>query len=50
MNWEDFAINIGVSALLIAVKNAKKRVQMRAIFLKVFTAIRSAYAGDPDFA
>lgn len=47
---EDILINLGVSALLVSIKNPDKRVSMKAIFLKVFRTIKAAYAGDPDFS
>ena len=47
---DEILINMGVSALLVAIKNPAKRVSMRAIFLKVFRSIKAAFAGDPDFA
>lgn len=47
--WEDFVINMGVSALLIALKNPTKREKMRKIFVKIFNAIKAAFPDDPDF-
>jgi hypothetical protein len=46
---EDILINFGVSAVLAAIKNPVKRERLRKTFLKVFNAIKAAYAGDPDF-
>jgi hypothetical protein len=47
---EDFLINMGVSALLVALKSPTKQKKMRKIFLKVFNAIKAAFPGDPEFS
>lgn len=49
MDWVDFAINVGMSAMMIAVKNPKQREKYRRIFLKLYNAIGLAFAGDPEF-
>lgn len=46
---EDILINLGVSSLLVAIKNPKRKAQLRSTFLKVYRAIKVAFAGDPDF-
>ena len=46
---EDILINLGISAILTAVKNKQKRKQLRKAFLKVRNAINLAFAGDPEF-
>ena len=46
---EDIFINMGVSALLVAIKNEQRRKQMRAIFLKIFKAIWLNFASDEEF-
>ena len=46
---EDILINLGVSALLVSIKNKDKLVKMRKVFLKVFNAIKSAYPNDAEF-
>ena len=46
---EEILINLGVSALLVSIKNPAKRISMRKIFLKVFNAIKSAYPNDAEF-
>ena len=46
---EDYFISMGVAVLLKAVKNPEKKRKMRNIFLKVFTAIKSAFPDDKDF-
>lgn len=46
---EDLLLSMGISVLLSSIKNAKKKATLKKQMLKVFTAIRAAYAGDPDF-
>lgn len=46
---EDILINMGVSALLVAIKNPKRREQLHKIFLKVFTTTGGAFASDAEF-
>jgi hypothetical protein len=45
----DIWINLGISALLTAIKNPIKKMQMRKAFLKVFTVIWQQFSGDPEF-
>lgn len=49
MNFEDLIINLGISAILSAIKNPAKKAQLRKAFLKVFNAIKAAFPTDPDF-
>jgi hypothetical protein len=46
---EEIFINMGVSALLIAVKSKEKREKMRKVFLKVFKAIWLQFGQDEEF-
>lgn len=46
---EDILINLGVSALLTAIKNPKKAEKLRKTLLKVYRAIKAAFPDDPDF-
>lgn len=46
---EDILINLGISAILSAVKNPAKAATMKKALLKVRNAINAAFAGDPDF-
>lgn len=46
---EEILINPGVSALLTAIKNPKKKATMKRVFLKVFKTIRQTFSNDPDF-
>jgi hypothetical protein len=44
--------DLGVSAILTTLKakmGAKKKAQMKSVFLKIFKAIKASYADDPDF-
>ena len=38
-----------LSLLVGAFRNEAKKAQLRRIMLKIYNAIRSAYAGDQDF-
>ncbi len=46
---DELLINMGFTILLSTIKNAASKVKFRAAFLKIFRAIRLAYASDPDF-
>jgi hypothetical protein len=46
----DLIINIGISAILTSIKNPAKKASLKKAMLKVFNAIKTAYAGDEDFA
>ena len=46
---EEILINMGVSALLVAVKNKDKQGKMRKVFLKVFKAIWLQFGSDKEF-
>jgi len=46
---EDILINLGVSALLTAIKNPNKKATMKRIFLKVFSSIWLQFSNDPEF-
>lgn len=46
---EDLLINMGISAILAAIKNQQKKAALKKAMLKVFNAIKAAYPGDPDF-
>lgn len=45
----DFAIDMGVAALLRAIKNPKKKEQFRRAFLKVFKVIWTQFQNDKEF-
>lgn len=49
----DFLVSMGISLVLTAIKAAVKnpdKVKLeKAAFLKVYTAIKTLYADDPDF-
>lgn len=45
----DFAIDMGVAALLRAIKNPKKKSQFRRAFLKVFKVIWTQFSSDDEF-
>ena len=47
---QNLLISMGVAALISAIKGPKKKAELRAIALKVFQAIKLAYADDPDFS
>ena len=47
---EDILISVGITAILTAIKNPDKKATLRRAMLKVFRAIRTAYAGDEDFS
>lgn len=47
---ESLWINMGIATILTVIKNPEKRIKLRATFLKLFLAIKSAYAGDSDFS
>lgn len=46
---EDLLITMGVAVILQSIKNPNKKASLRKAMLKVFSAIRAAYAGDPAF-
>lgn len=45
----DFLFGLVASFIKNAVKNPTKKRKMRNICLDIFKAIRTAYAGDPEF-
>ena len=49
----DMLLNMGISFVLTAikesVKNPEKKENLKKVFLKIYNAIGSLYAGDPDF-
>ena len=49
----DFLINMGINVVLTLIggfiKNPKSKEQYRKAMLKIFNAIKLAFAGDPDF-
>ncbi len=45
----DLIIALAVATILSTIKSTKSKAKLKAAMLKVFTAIRNAYAGDPDF-
>ncbi len=49
MGWDDFVINMGLSALFLALKNPAKLAGLKKAMLKLRNAINLAYASDPDF-
>jgi hypothetical protein len=46
----EFWINMGVTALFLAIKNPISKLKFRKISLKIFTTLKMTFAGDPDFA
>ena len=46
MNWIDFTISAGFSALFLAVKNKELQEKFKAAFLKIYRAIKVAYPED----
>jgi hypothetical protein len=49
---QDFLVNMGLSTLFTFLKNLKgqkNKAKWRAAILKLFLAIRAAYADDPEF-
>ena len=46
---QEFFINMGVTALFIAIKNPESKGKMKKIALKIYNTIKASYAGDPDF-
>lgn len=46
---EDILINLGITTVLAAIKNPGKKATFKKAFLKVFSAIKAAFPGDPDF-
>lgn len=49
MDMYDFWITMGTTAILTSIKNPEKRAGLKKIMLKIYTSIKAAYAGDPDF-
>lgn len=50
MDSADILISMGVAAIIESVKNPTKKAALKRKILKVFNAIKVAYADDPDFA
>ncbi len=46
---EDMYIQMAFTLVLSAIKNPAKKAKFRAVILKAFNAIKTAYADDPDF-
>ena len=46
---DEMIINMAFSILLSTIKNTKSKEKFKRAFLKVFKAIKSQYAEDPDF-
>lgn len=46
---EDVIINMGITALLGAIKNPKKKATFRRAFLKIFRAIWLQFGNDEEF-
>lgn len=46
----DLILSLGVTILFQSIKNPEKRAQLKKLCLKVVSTIKTAYAGDPDFA
>lgn len=42
-------INMAATLIIQSVKNAKEKVQLKGVMLKIFNVIKTSYAGDPDF-
>lgn len=48
--WVSFAISTGIGALHLALRNPGYAATEKEVFLELYTAIKAAYAGDPDFS
>lgn len=46
---EQYFITMGISTILLTLKNPNSRRKFRSAFLKVFNAIRLAFPDDKDF-
>ena len=50
---EDYLINLGLNVLFTAlgttIKNPASKAKYKAAILKLYRAIKTAFAGDPDF-
>ncbi len=46
---ESYLITMGISTILMALKNPTTKRKFRNAFLKVFTGIRTAFADDSAF-
>lgn len=47
---DEILIDIGIGAILRTLKNPAKKAALRKAMLKVFNAIKVAYAGDAEFS
>jgi Tfp pilus assembly major pilin PilA len=47
---QDILITLGINAILAAIKGPQKKASLRKAMLKVFRALKVAYANDPDFS
>lgn len=47
---EELIISMAVAVILSTIKNPAKKASLKKAMLKVFTTIKTAYAGDPDFS
>ena len=46
---EEYLFSMGVSVLLQTIKNPEKKRKLRNVFLKIFRAIKVAFADDKEF-
>ena len=51
MDWQEFLVSQAITTFLMWLKTlkGKKKETAKRQALKVYTAIRAAYADDPDF-
>jgi hypothetical protein len=48
MDWQ-MIVSMFAAVFLSSIKDPKKKKQIRGVALKVFTSLKTAYAGDEDF-
>ena len=46
---ENLIIQMAVTVVLSTIKNPAKKASLKKAMLKIFTSIKTVYAGDPDF-
>lgn len=49
MDMLDIWINMGMTAILMSIKNEARRASLKKAMLKLRNAINTAYINDPDF-
>ena len=47
--WREFLINNAIGMVLSSVTNPESQAKYKRAFLKMFKAIKAAFAGDSDF-